>query len=539
MGLLSRVKAAALFGCLLFVTKAYSADYVWRASGTTWNSPTALGACKLVLINTLPADFHGWPVSTTGGSRTSSGCQYTRTGESPRSLSPVQRFGDSCPVGTIENMVNGQCEKPVEPPKEPGEKCDDQTGGSSADPMIYDDTVSKCVPFTESKGDAPCTYMAGLGGAGTAMTVAGSLDSGGNAVAPPSFIDKGLSCEVSTVSTSECTINVKGAISCNVIAKLTGKAQGGTTDAADALCEGGTCPAKEPETKTTEEGCTPVGNGTGGSSCTQKKETDQEGTQQCGTVNGAYKCFTKPPYSNGINTAIKSTSETLPDGSVKVTTVKDSSNTVCTDVKKCTTSTSTTTTTTTTKPNGTTTTDTSCKGSCTPNGGGLETNPAAGSGNSGNGTGGGGTGGDGEGEEGGDGTASTTGDCAIAPPCDGDPFQCAILQQAHIDTCKLMAPPTAAELATFDSKIAAEQAAIDGFQATLDSQANTLLSGFQSSTGGSSPGAGKCLPDLPISVKGHAFTMEFSKYCDSLSAIRMAILALAYLFASRVVFREV
>ncbi|WP_350650246.1 hypothetical protein, partial [Pseudomonas sp. HY13-MNA-CIBAN-0226] len=69
--------------------------------------------------------------------------------------------------------------------KKPGDKCDDQTGGSAANPMIWDDTVNKCVRLSESQGDAPCTQIKNQGGSGTAYTVAGNLDKGGNAVAPP------------------------------------------------------------------------------------------------------------------------------------------------------------------------------------------------------------------------------------------------------------------------------------------------------------------------------------------------------------------
>jgi hypothetical protein len=428
------------------------------------------------------------------------------------------------------------CDSAV-PPKALGEKCDDQTGGSSNNPMIWNG--SACVLFTESEGDAPCAYIAGInpGGAGTAYTVAGNISSTGAAVAPPTFVDSALSCQVQTVSSSECTINVAGSVSCNVIGKFTGIANPtGEKDAADSLCTAEKpCPIKEPKTETKEESCVPSGTGGGGTTCTQTKETTAEGSQQCGSVNGAYKCITKQPSSNGLSTTIKAASETLPDGSVKVTTVKDSSNTVCTDVKTCTTSTSTTTTHSTTSPSGGTKTDTSCTGKCTSTGGGVDTLPGAGTGTgSGNGTCTGPNCG-----EGGGGTASTTDDCAAPPPCDGDPFQCAILKQAHIDTCKLMAPPDSELTATWDAKIAKSQADVATAQTAMDTQVNTLLGGFTAATSGGGAGAGKCLPDVPFSVMGHTMSMEFSKACDSISFVRMAILAMAYLFAARIVFKEV
>ena len=541
VGIITRIKAAALFGCLLFVSNAFAVDYYWTSQIRPGNFASAYEACK----PSIGAPFGGTATFSRvdfGGSQLSGTCVYVWGAANDEYRNEnVYRNGDKCPTGTGPyNPLKGDCPKPVDPPLTPGEKCKDQSGGTSSNPMIWDATTSKCTKFLDAKGDAPCAYIKGIGGGPTAYTVAGNLDAGGNAVAPPSFADESISCTVQTISTSECTLNVAGAISCNVTGLLTGKANaGGTNNAAEALCPSGNCPVKEPKTETKEEGCTPAGNGSGGSTCTQTKETTKEGTQQCGTVNGAYKCVTKPPFSNAVKTTITATSETLSDGSVKVTTVKDSANTVCTDVKTCTTQTSTTVSHNTTKPSGGTTSGSTCTGACTPNGGGVETNPTAGTGNTGNGNGSSGNGdGDGEGE-GGDGTASTTSDCAIPPPCDGDPFQCAILQQAHIDTCKLMAPPTAEQQALADAKVTEANAQLDAHQSELDQKANTLLSQFQSSTPGTGTGGGKCLPDFNFSVMGMSQSMEFSKVCDSISWVRLMVLAGAYLFAARIVSREV
>jgi hypothetical protein len=540
VGLLTRIKAAALFGCIFFSCQSFAEDYWWsNGDGIHYTNPADGCSKDMGTDNGRPITFDRFQLSSDTGGR----CMYVFD-TPPRtwngSTQVLNRRGDTCPKGTGPfDSSTGMCTKAPEPPKQPGDKCEDQSGGSDGNPIIWDDTVSKCVRFSESQGDAPCTEIKNRGGSGSAYKIAGNLDTGGNAVAPPTFADGSLNCQVQTISSSECTINVPGAISCNVIGVFTGKANpSGTSNAADALCPGGKCPVKEPLVETKEEGCVPVGNGSGGSTCTQVKETTQEGSQQCGQVNGAYKCITKQPYSNGITTNISATSQTLPDGSVKVTTVKDSSNTVCTDVKTCTVKTSTTTTTSTTKPNGSTTTGSSCKGSCTPNGGGLETNPAAGSGNTGSGTGGGGTGGNGDGE-GGDGTADTTDSCAAPPPCAGDPFSCAILKQAHIDTCKLMAPPTAEQQAAADAKTNAAYAALDAQQSALDSQVNTLLGQFQGSTAGGGTGGGKCLPDFNFSVMGMTQSMEFSKVCDSISWVRLMVLAGAYLLAARIVYKEV
>lgn len=538
VGLFKSVKAAVLFGCVLFTSQVFAVDYYWVYNGGSDGLPrhtSAMAACPKSVgpYQEQPTTLAFVKPTSTGGGF----CSYS-FGKNGGIYTggPVNRFGSTCPTGSVIDPVNGQsCVSTLKP----GEKCADQTGATAQNPFIWDAKSNKCEKFFDAGQEASCKYLGSAGYGPAAYTVAGNLDSGGNAVAPPTFTSGTMDCQAKTVSSSECTIDVAGAISCNVMATFTGEVNGGNKNTADALCPDGKCPVKEPQTKTTEEGCSPVGDGAGGSSCTQTKETVQEGTQQCGQVNGSYTCVTKKPYSNGINTSIKSTSQTLPDGSVKVTTVKDSSNTVCNDVKNCTTSKSTTTNITTTKPNGATSTQNSCTGACTPNGGGVETNPTAGAGNSGGGSGGGGTGGNGDGEEEGGGTAGTTDKCDATPACDGDPFLCAILKQDHIDTCKLMADATAEQKSSADAKTAAAYAQLDAHQVKLDSDVNGLLSKFQTESSSGGSGGAKCLQDKKFSVAGHSLDIPFSQVCDSLGWLRLVVLAGAYLFAARIVSKEV
>lgn len=550
MGILKRLKAAVLIGCLLIQTQTFASTFYW-ADGFGGEHGDATSACKANAQGNMDTNpiydlDHIGPVEVYQNSYSyAATCPMfikQRDGQGTviqSGTANASRGGTECAPNTGPfDPVTGSCPSTQE--YAPGDKCDDQTGGTPSNPMIYDDTIGQCIQFTKSQGDAPCTFLKAVGDSnpnytGTAYSVAGIVE-GGQAVAPPTFAQDGLKCVMATISSSKCKVAIDGTSTCNVIGKFTGKGSStGDLDVSDALCPNGTCVPQEPEVKTSEQPCVPTGTGGGGSSCTQTKETIEDGTQQCGSVNGSYTCITKKPYSNGISTNITSTSETLPDGSVKVTTVKDSSNTICTDVKNCTTKTSTTTSHTTTKPNGTTTTDSSCKGTCTSNGGGLETNTGSGTGNPATGDGNGGNG-DGEG---GDGSADTTDSCGAVPPCDGDPFLCAILKQDHIDTCKLMADATSEQKAAAQQKTDAAYASLDAHQAQMDAQVTGLLGQFQSATTGGAS-SGKCLPDkvIPMGRFG-TVNIEFSKTCDSLSWVRLVLLAGAYLFAARIVFKEV
>lgn len=538
---LIRSVVGVMLGCLLFANNAFAlTTYYWTYgnSATTPQYSSASAACPATYsAYSLSWSFDGVQFySASGGT-----CKYKYTSPSSGDTSNItaytlNRYGDSCPVGQTYDAVIGGCQAPV---LANGEKCADQTGATPQNPFIWQSSTSTCVKFFDADDSSSCKYMGNNNNINkpTAYVVTGVINSAGLPSAPPTFAATSMECEAQTLSSSECTVNVGGEASCNVIATFTGELNvGGTVDAADDACPDDECPVKEPKTETTDDGCNPVSNGSGGSTCTQTKETAVEGTQQCGQVNGAYTCIAKPPASNGVTTAITATTETEPDGDIKVTTVKDSTLTVCSDINTCTSSHSTTTSQTTTKPSGSSSTSSTCTGACTSTGGGVETIPGAGtSAGTGSGTCVGEDCGEGEGE----GTADVTQDCAAVPPCDGDPFQCAVLKQAHIDTCKLMAGPTAGESAAQDAKVDSEYAALDAHQATMDSEVTSLLAGFQSATAGGGSGGGQCLPDIPFSVMGYSQTLEFTKVCEPLSFVRLVLLAGAYLMAARIVSKEV
>jgi len=536
---LIRSVAGVFFGVLLFIGTAQATDYYWSWAGTgSYGSASA--ACNAGGAGT----YAGNPnqafssATVTGISGAVAYCQYyytwTPASGADDTTTPhagagdqVNRGGNGCPSGSTYNNATGSCDFPD---LQPGEECADQTGATAGNPKIWDSTVNACVLFSESEGKAPCSYLANKGGTSSYL-ISGAVSSG-YVFAPPTFATQGTDCEIQTVRTTKCVVKVNGEGKCVVDGVYSGEVFGGGTDINDALCPDGVCPENQAETTTDNQPCEPVSNGSGGTTCTQTTKTEAEGEQSCGTFNGALTCTSKSPASNGLTTNITATTATQPNGDVQVTTVKDSTLTVCKDVNTCTSTHSTTTSVSTTKPSGATSTTNTCQGSCTSNGGGVETVPGAGT-SAGTGTG------TCVGEDcgqGGDGSASSVQSCEETPPCEGDPFQCAMLIQAHYDTCKLMAEPTAEQQAESDTRVNDAWDQYDANQATMDGQATSLLGQFQGSIAGGG-GGGVCLQDVPFTVQGHTIVLEFSRVCDSIAFIRLGILVVAYLIAARIVLR--
>ena len=192
-----------------------------------------------------------------------------------------------------------------------------------------------------------------------------------------------------------------------------------------------------------------------------------------------------------------------------------------------------------------------------------------GSGGGGGGGGGGGNDGGGDGGSGGDGDGGTGGgdgdgsggdgnepptngggtddegnaadhsnDCKIAPTCDGDVFQCSILNQSWSNRCAMLAGPTEADLkkiADQKAKAIADQAVIQG---EFDSDVAGLMNQFNNGVGGGSR-QGSCLPDEEFTVMGKRFVLPISKACPYLALLRYAVIAMAYLGAARIVSRAI
>ncbi|KPC23595.1 Uncharacterized protein ABJ99_5162 [Pseudomonas syringae pv. cilantro] len=499
--------------CVFFSAYVLSQPIAFHNSnyGTSVSYPSANAACQAA------AGLYGYTLSGVVRMQPNRWyCNRTTSFGSTEGFSAAYQEGSECPDGGVLNEVEGSCGLP-EPEMLDGQMCADQQGHSVGNPMVYDKTTSQCVALADSDLDTTCSYFGGRGE--TAYSVAGQLDSGGNAVAPPTFTGQ-MGCQVATVSSSECTLNVQGAIGCNVTAKFTGKVgESSGPDPRDAGCEGNKCKPVEQTTSVTDNPCVMSGN-----SCTSETESSTTGKQNCGTVNGSYTCITVKPTSSGTKTQTTSTSETNPDGTVKTTKTDDVTKTKCTDVKTCTDSKSTTTTTSTTNKSGQTTgTSTVCTGTCA---------SVSSGGGSGNGTGNG----DGE-EDDGDGTASESDDCTIPPKCDGDPYLCSILRQEFINSCAERALPTDKEKAEFQALLAKQKTELDANQKTLDDKVSSLVGQFQSVSSSGSTG-GRCFEDKTFAVMGHSFSLPFSQVCSILEWFRYAVLAVAYLISFRLLTKD-
>lgn len=476
MGSILRNIAIGLFGCLASFQLFAGDNYQWTYSGAGM-FPSADAAC-ISKFGTMGESMQNkFTYSHTRGSIT--WICYAHYNESPadvfENFGTVSRIGTQCPAGTEYNSVTGQCKNP-----------------------------NKCAEYKDE-------------------TFRGSVDTKPQAYAPSKFSFHG--CEAIFTGNTICKVMTSGVGNCNGPAKLTGEPlseqQESAPDSPD--CDIENCEALYPPASESEEPC--VENTVAGvTTCTSTKKTSKPGIVNYDNSKDPPTRVENPKATSTEIVTNKTTSTvTGSDGTKTTSTVYVYKTTDCKGVNDCKELTGESTETGVIKPDGTVIPPTtSCTGvGCT---GGVP----------------GSSDGDGEGDGDGDnGSASTTGDCAVPPPCEGDLVLCAILGQSHIDTCKLMAGPTAAELGDLAGKTAAEYSALDGHQATLDGQVSTLLSGFESATGGGSGGGGQCLPDVPIDVMGYVVTMEFSRACESLVVLRYAVLAMAYLFAARIVSREV
>jgi hypothetical protein len=474
---------------ILVSANAFAENYYWYGPFSSDHFPDAASACSVwSRYKTVSMDSSGNTATC-----------LTQYGWSDSTIT-VYRSGDGCAAGSVYNPGTGACDKPAQ---DNGQVCDDQTGSNGPDdPMIYSAKAGKCVLYSESDDPATCAYLGSKPGPGSAYSVAGTWD-GGTPSAPPVFTQDGLSCEVATVSTTDCVAKgTTGAVQCNVVGKYSGKVSNKTqvADAKDAACPGGTCEPILPSSDTKSDPC--VYSGSGDSvSCTSHTESSKDGTQKCGTVNGSMSCFTVPPSSNGIkiDSTVKTTSDA--DGGKTAVKTDNATKTTCTGINKCTTSTSTTTTTTKTSSSGqTTSTNTSCKGVCTPSGSGITPGTPSGNGN-------------GDGEEGG-------GDCKTEDCGSAGGGSLKDPENGNFD----------GQGSDWDKKIEESKGKFkDGL-----SKMKQAFSPIGDVNLGSGGGQLYCPPAVP--VFGHSIDFCMDKYTDSLSWLAAAIYAVCAVVALLIVF---
>lgn len=496
-------------------SQAFATTYYWTSgNGGSWSDIAdactgSLTAKYGSLTNGNGYTYYGFELDDP----TSAECMGRDSRNVTVNMGGVSRVGDSCLSSATYNSSTGACDISADD----GALCPDQTGArGTGDPMIYSSSKSSCVLMTDADNDALCHYMASAGSTASTYMVKGTIVNG-VATAPPTFATDGFACELKTLTSSDCTINIHGSVTCQVTATYTGNVSSKVTevvsDAKDVCVTGSTCVDTAPVTTHTDTGCVAAGN------CTQDVSSDTTGSQKCGTVNGSLYCTDTNPTSTDTKTVQSTTSTTNADGSVTSSLNTDKTITSCSDVGSCTSSTSTTTTTTTTTTSGSTSSSTTCTGSCTSTGGSV------------------GTGTSGDGGDDSNGTATTSDNCTSPPYCDGDAYSCAILKQEWIDSCAVRSLPTTDEQATWDAKVADSKALQTQAQSDLDEQVNGFVSTFESASSGS--GGGKCFADQTVSVNGNSVVLPFSEVCDALQYFRFALLVAAYLISARLVSTEV
>lgn len=371
---------------VLFSTSSFASTYTWRAGGYDWpaGSPASLCAQYLDYNKNIYGPTFSYKSSILSLSDTYKRCVVSYRapnwdeGYWSDTNMNMSREGDSCPEGENYNAEKGVC---AGHDQANGSLCTDQSGATSSNPNIYDWNSDSCKRLTEASNSAMCAYMGGKP-FGVDIAVKGVIDKSGNATAPPTFVPSVTNCQMETVTTSKCIVGTDGSATCQVTAKYTGAEGSGAKKVTDAQCGvGEVCNELVPETSNEEKPCTYVSDSSGNLTCVSEKEIETQGTQNCGTFNGKYDCYTTKPTKNGISIATVVKTVENADGTKVTTKTDQATKTTCSDINTCSTTTSTTTTVIHTNSSGATTSTTStCTGKCSSTGTGLSTGDVDGDG---------------------------------------------------------------------------------------------------------------------------------------------------------------
>lgn len=126
--------------------------------------------------------------------------------------------------------------------------------------------------------------------------------------------------------------------------------------------------------------------------------------------------------------------------------------------------------------------------------------------------------GDGEGDGGG-GTGSSSSSCAVEPPCEGDPIQCAILRQSWLSRC-------------YEPLSDVDADSLIGAPAGVGSEI-VEIGDLETDVFGSE--AGSCPADQEITVFGAVLALPWSFACQLAGYMRPLILLMAYLQSAYIV----
>lgn len=546
------VRALLLLLSVVFSQGAWAADYYWQSQYSTQGissgsfvSSSAVSSCKQLTSSM------GW---LDAGSSFSSSvfyvCRY-QVQANVTGFTNFERSGDSCPSGSTYDESNGGCVFPSQPP---GTLCPDHPSDGlpeGSNPYVYksDGTCSRVMGADKP---AQCKYLAMYRPSQTVKFKVADWEKDAGASTDPesSKIDSKFGCKVQTLKGSECVYSpsyvtdqklpdgsfyvVPGSNTCTVDAVVTGEVNANGPDSpsgTECLVNPTVCDLPEPENTKEDKPCTPVVDAEGRKSCSIFEAEKHDDSDNCGTgVDGVFKCTPSAPKSNGIHMATVEELKALADGKTQKTTTKKQTETACGQhPSSCITKVTETKNVSITNADGSVDSNSgSCKGASCPSG----SNPDV------NGDGFGDCKGTECGEEEKGGSASTSGDCGIPPPCDGDPFQCAILKQSWQNTCKELEPPTTEQQEIMDQKVADSENKIVEEQQKLDQKVTALIADFKAGSAPGSVGSGVCFPDYPIQFLDRQIILPFSQVCPFLSLLAKAMLVVAYLAAARIVSRE-
>ncbi len=253
--------------------------------------------------------------------------------------------------------------------------------------MVHDKS-GQCVRLDTADQETTCKHLGHIS-LSKKVRVKGTINDQGEAVPPPSFKSLGCAADVNA-TTAQCTIKPASmgkssggvtlvnppSATCTVDVKFNGQVASNITpenlaaEKNDLCLDESTCNLPEPQKSSEKKPCTYVSAPDGSQTCVSTSAFNTEGKSQCGTVNGKLVCSDSlaKPVGNGIIVATKVTTESLGDGSSKVTKTDEMTSYTCGSGKStCTSSVSTSTTVTIKDGNGNTQSVTgTCTGSACP-----------------------------------------------------------------------------------------------------------------------------------------------------------------------------